>query len=1109
MATVLEERIESPFQPVLDEAKMPSEEALTEPNKWVATSTGDGAQTIKDGTPNKEGEGSGTEDRISSIGEEDGTSGENIVLTDAMLVEEKKMNEISSQEEQELQKKRDEALMNLNDEISQQRYRRLEFLLNKSTMYTQFLLTRMERQKEEETRKAERLKKRLAKVAERKEKEFEEKRKECLAGIKVQKDSTSDHTKKDECSALKPEPVAADPKPVVASLEPEPKTQPKEKLAPRRSGRKSLARTDATVPDAKPETEKEVKLAPIFSPRRKTRNSLANGAKDLCVPGSQSSDSGNKKQRGKKRKVETLVDFLDEEELRKRAKLQMEAEESQPDRTSEKSDDILVSQEDTDKDPAKSDSVESNLEDNKLDSIDKPDDKLGVDEVDGGKIPMSTDADDVEFDKTAIYSEAVKKTVRIINGEVAPEEQPDLFVGGVLRRYQVDGYMWLRCLYENGINGILADEMGLGKTIQCIAAVAHLVNMGVLGPYLVVAPLSTIPNWVSEFQRFAPKVPVILYHGTADQREILREKIVKAVKIRGDIVSYPVVVTSYEVTMNDRKHMGNFPWKYLIIDEGHRIKNFQCKLIKELKMYKTTHRLLLTGTPLQNNLAELWSLLNFLLPEIFDDLGSFEAWFDIDAIASEGANEKIVAEERQKNILSMLHQILTPFMLRRLKCDVDLVIPPKREILVYAPLAKEQARYYGMAVDKSIRYLVEEKEEEATNIEYDDKGRPKRASRKEIDYNMMIENSQEAKAREGRAKFDPKGDDDDDDEFESWVNKVAEFSNNSSSKRSAPEFKKSVVHLQMRNMMMLLRRICNHPYLVEYPLNDAGQFKVDEALVASCGKMMLLDKMLAQLKKGGHKVLIFSQMTSMLDVLEDFCYLRKYKFSRLDGSMNVMDRKEQMEMFNEDKDVFIFLLSTRAGGLGINLTAADTCIIYDSDWNPQADLQAQDRCHRIGQTVPVLVFRFVTAKTIDQKIVERAATKRKLEKMVIHKGRFKKGMKDYSEKLSALDPKELLELLKSSDYQSVVDGQSKSGHDVISNRILNKLLDRQELYDIWLDNMDDKKEADKIRGRRGRSVADVAADEGLEGVYKVIDSELGRSAFDEEAKKQETLTESK
>uniref|UniRef100_A0A673INR3 Proliferation-associated SNF2-like protein n=1 Tax=Sinocyclocheilus rhinocerous TaxID=307959 RepID=A0A673INR3_9TELE len=604
---------------------------------------------------------------------------------------------------------------------------------------------------------------------------------------------------------------------------------------------------------------------------------------------------------------------------------------------------------------------------------------------------------------------------RTVNGQPVPAQQPKLFTGGVMRWYQVEGIEWLRMLWENGINGILADEMGLGKTIQCIAHIAMMVEKKVLGPFLVVAPLSTLPNWISEFKRFTPEVSVLLYHGSQKERMDL----VKTIRqTQGPLRMCPVVVTSFEIAMRDRKLLQRFHWNYMIVDEGHRIKNLNCRLVQELKMLMTDNKLLLTGTPLQNNLSELWSLLNFLLPDVFDDLKSFESWFDISTITSDAEN--IVANEREQNILHMLHQILTPFLLRRLKSDVTLEVPPKKEIVVYAPLTNKQEAFYMAIVNKTIAKLLgQEKVIIAGGV-----GRPKRRTRKVVDYSES--NTDSVKDLEKYLEKVQK-------DMESQASPVVDV--------FMPV--NAQVNLKLQNILMLLKRCCNHAYLIEYPLDPAtGEFKIDEQLVETSGKFLILDRMLPELKKRGHKVLIFSQMTSILDILMDYCYLRGYEYSRLDGSMSYTDRDENMKKFSSDPKVFLFLLSTRAGGLGINLTAADTVIIFDSDWNPQADLQAQDRCHRIGQTKPVMVYRLITANTIDEKILERASAKRKLEKMVIHKNKFKGSKAELNQTKSCVDVNELVELLKSRDYDGAVKGTKGK---VISDKDLEILLDRSDL----------------------------------------------------------------
>ncbi|XP_042624458.1 lymphocyte-specific helicase [Cyprinus carpio] len=610
---------------------------------------------------------------------------------------------------------------------------------------------------------------------------------------------------------------------------------------------------------------------------------------------------------------------------------------------------------------------------------------------------------------------------RTVNGQPVPAPQPKLFTGGVMRWYQVEGIEWLRMLWENGINGILADEMGLGKTIQCIAHIAMMVEKKVLGPFLVVAPLSTLPNWISEFKRFTPEVSVLLYHGPQKERMDLVKKIRQA---QGPLRMCPVVVTSFEIAMRDRKLLQRFHWNYMIVDEGHRIKNLNCRLVQELKMLMTDNKLLLTGTPLQNNLSELWSLLNFLLPDVFDDLKSFESWFDISTITSDAEN--IVANEREQNILHMLHQILTPFLLRRLKSDVTLEVPPKKEIVVYAPLTNKQEAFYMAIVNKTIAKLLGLKKDDSAPVPLTSSGRPKRRARKVVDY--YESNTDSVK------------------DLEKYLEKVQKEMDSQASSSPVVDVSMPVdaqVNLKLQNILMLLKRCCNHAYLIEYPLDPAtGEFKIDEQLVETSGKFLILDRMLPELKKRGHKVLIFSQMTSILDILMDYCYLRGYDYSRLDGSMSYTDRDENMKKFSSDPEVFLFLLSTRAGGLGINLTAADTVIIFDSDWNPQADLQAQDRCHRIGQTKPVMVYRLITANTIDEKILERASAKRKLEKMVIHKNKFKGSKAELKQTKSCVDLNELVELLKSRDYDRAVKGTKGK---VISDKDLEILLDRSDL----------------------------------------------------------------
>jgi len=490
-----------------------------------------------------------------------------------------------------------------------------------------------------------------------------------------------------------------------------------------------------------------------------------------------------------------------------------------------------------------------------------------------------------------------------------------------------------------------------------------------------------------------------------------------------------------------RKSPSN-PWRYIVVDEGHRLKNMHCRLIRELKLYHTANRLLLTGTPLQNNLDELWSLLNFLMPDIFDDVRIFRSWFNAKDLHTEGEEEqrRIIQQERQGSILNILHQVLSPFLLRRVKMDVDLKIPPKKELLVYCPMSSEQHEFYSATVNKTIATLVgkgtgeqDMEDVDAANIIQNETGHRSRRSNAGFDYKSILdlEKSDTLKVE----KF-----------LESYESLSARRSQKyeARSAYTTDSMSTADVRVSTRNTMMDLRKTTNHPYLIEYPLTDDGIFYlVDDKIVEKSGKMKVLDQLLKALLERGHKVLIFSQMTRMLDILGDYLSYKKFTFSRLDGTMSFEDRQANIDQFNETDETNVFLLSTRAGGLGINLTAADTVIIFDSDWNPQQDLQAQDRCHRIGQTRPVVVYRLVTAKTIDEKIVERAAAKRKLEKLVIHSKKFKsQDKKGLNDTLGAISPQELLKLLNSKDYADAFD---KGKEAVFNSEDLEKLLDRSDL----------------------------------------------------------------
>ncbi|GLT99194.1 hypothetical protein SLE2022_166470 [Rubroshorea leprosula] len=460
-------------------------------------------------------------------------------------------------------------------------------------------------------------------------------------------------------------------------------------------------------------------------------------------------------------------------------------------------------------------------------------------------------------------------------------------IQGKMRDYQLAGLNWLIRLYENGINGILADEMGLGKTLQTISLLGYLQEYrGITGPHMVVAPKSTLGNWMNEIRRFCPVLRAVKFLGNPEERRYIREELLVAGK-------FDVCVTSFEMAIKEKSVLRRFSWRYIIIDEAHRIKNENSLLSKTMRIYNTNYRLLITGTPLQNNLHELWSLLNFLLPEIFSSAETFDEWFQISG------------ENDQQEVVQQLHKVLRPFLLRRLKSDVEKGLPPKKETILKVGMSQMQKQYYRALLQKDLEVV------------------------------------------------------------------------NAGGERK-----------RLLNIAMQLRKCCNHPYLFQ-GAEPGPPYTTGDHLITNAGKMVLLDKLLPKLKERDSRVLIFSQMTRLLDILEDYLMFRGYQYCRIDGNTGGEDRDASIEVFNKPgSEKFVFLLSTRAGGLGINLATADVVILYDSDWNPQVDLQAQDRAHRIGQKKEVQVFRFCTEYTIEEKVIERAYKKLALDALVIQQGRL-------------------------------------------------------------------------------------------------------------------------
>jgi SWI/SNF-related matrix-associated actin-dependent regulator of chromatin subfamily A member 5 len=474
------------------------------------------------------------------------------------------------------------------------------------------------------------------------------------------------------------------------------------------------------------------------------------------------------------------------------------------------------------------------------------------------------------------------------------------YIHGEMRDYQVAGLNWLVSLHENGISGILADEMGLGKTLQTISFIGYLrFVQDIKGPHLVVVPKSTLDNWKREFSQWIPDINVLVLQGDKDSRaELIKDRLITE--------DFDVCITSYEMILREKSHLKKFAWEYIIIDEAHRIKNEESSLAQIIRIFNSRNRLLITGTPLQNNLHELWALLNFLMPDVFGESEAFDQWFS-------------GQQEDQDSVVQKLHRVLRPFLLRRVKADVEKSLLPKKEVNLYVGMTPMQKKWYRQILEKDIDAV-----------------------------------------------------------------------NNAAGKKESKT--------RLLNIVMQLRKCCNHPYLFD-GAEPGPPYTTDEHLIFNSAKMIMLDKLLKRMKEAGSRVLIFSQMSRVLDIMEDYSVFRGYQYCRIDGSTAHEDRIAAIDDYNrEGSEKFLFLLTTRAGGLGINLTSADIVVLFDSDWNPQADLQAMDRAHRIGQKKQVQVFRMVTEQAIEEKVLERAAQKLRLDQLVIQQGRAQQQAKAASSK---------------------------------------------------------------------------------------------------------------
>ncbi|KAF8546993.1 hypothetical protein OG21DRAFT_1490621 [Imleria badia] len=609
------------------------------------------------------------------------------------------------------------------------------------------------------------------------------------------------------------------------------------------------------------------------------------------------------------------------------------------------------------------------------------------------------------FGAQVLHEEPVEDKTRVDYYAVAHRiservtKQPSLLIGGTLKDYQLKGLQW----------------MGLGKTIQTISLVAFLIEVKKQrGPYLVIVPLSTMTNWSGEFAKWAPAVKTISYKGNPMQRRNLQAEL--------RMGQFQVLLTTYEYIIKDRPILCKIKWVHMIIDEGHRMKNTQSKLAQTLSQYyHSRFRLILTGTPLQNNLPELWSLLNFVLPKIFNSVKSFDEWFNT-PFANSGTGDKIeLNEEEALLIIRRLHKVLRPFLLRRLKKDVESELPDKVEKVIKVRMSALQSQLY--------RHMKKYK---------------------------MIANGKDAKGCISNLGL--------------VLVVMLTLAGND---------RKSGGVKGLSNELMQLRKICQHPFLfesVEDKVNPSGI--VDDKIFRSSGKLELLSRILPKFFATGHRVLIFFQMTKVMDIMEDFLKMMNWKYLRLDGGTKTEERAGHVAMFNaKDSEYKVFILSTRAGGLGLNLQTADTVVIFDSDWNPHADLQAQDRAHRIGQTKAVRILRFITEKSVEEAMYARARYKLDIDDKVIQAGRF-------DNKSTVEEQEEFLRSILEADQEE----ENEEAGDMNDDE-LNEMLARNDEEGVIFRAMDLAREREALdnwraAGNRGRPPAQLMQLEELPECYQ-------------------------
>lgn len=725
-----------------------------------------------------------------------------------------------------------------------------------------------------------------------------------------------------------------------------------------------------------------------------------------------------------------------------------------------------------------------------------------------------------------------------------------------LKEYQVKGLNWLANLYEQGINGILADEMGLGKTVQSISVLAYLAEThNIWGPFLVVTPASTLHNWQQEITKFVPDFKVLPYWGNAKDRKVLRKFWDRKNYRYFKDAPFHVLVTSYQLVVADVAYFQKMKWQYMILDEAQAIKSSQSSRWKSLLSFNCRNRLLLTGTPIQNSMQELWALLHFIMPSLFDSHDEFSDWFSKDIESHAQSNTQL--NEQQ---LKRLHVILKPFMLRRIKKNVQSELGDKMEIDLYCNLTNRQRKYYQMLKSQislsdllasvnsnddsaqSLINLVMQFRKVCNHPDLFERADVKSSfvfstfsdtvsfvresndlelrysTKNHIDFNLpkLVFDEMLSPHFTNNVKttvfemFNIYNQPDTGDDSLSWLkfvditrndlNKlakqdiltraidsaeytdinyskysrfkylydgqvcpssrllIAEFNNNFATITNSETLTElySVQNTYFTEAMINVLQPaagpiataapinfnCNHPSfnnelervwfnrfirsslmplslgseynlmkhsipVAQYPKSNLLPMPLNKLIgysnvrmpsmnrfITESGKLAKLDELLVTLKQNDHRVLIYFQMTKMMDLMEEYLTFRQHTYIRLDGSSKLDDRRDLVHDWQNKPEIFIFLLSTRAGGLGINLTAADTVIFYDSDWNPTIDSQAMDRAHRLGQTKQVTVYRLLTRNTIEERMRDRAKQKEQVQQVVME---GKSGKKEESQ----------------------------------------------------------------------------------------------------------------